>query len=131
MAQALDLDIFLVSESLERLENFNLIEIKDGKYRPTGSNMTVTAGVPSREMREFHLQMMAKATESVDLGRAEEREVSHTVFAMDEKDFPRAQELLKKFRREFATNLQEVSHKNSVYSLGIQLIPITVKKDVL
>jgi hypothetical protein len=131
MAQALDLDIFLVSESLERLENFNLVEVVDGKYRPTGGNMAVATNVPSREMREFHLQMMAKASECVETGRMEDRGVSHMIFAMDEKDFPKAQEALKKFRREFATTLQEGAHKNSLYSLGIQLIPITKKKDSL
>lgn len=129
MSQKIGLDIFLVSESLERLEKFELIEIKDGKYRPTGANLSVSTDIPVREMREFHLQMMAKATESVDNGRIEERDVSHMIFAMDEKDFPRAQEALKKFRREFATTLQKNTTKNSIYSLGIQFIPITVKKD--
>lgn len=130
MAQSLDLDIFLVSESIERLEQFKLIEVKDGKYRPTGDNIAVSTKVPSREMVEFHLQMMARATESVDKGHVSERDVSHMILAMDEKDFPRAQEALKKFRREFATSLQENSEKNSIYSLGIQLVPVTVKKDL-
>lgn len=131
MAEILDLDIFLVAESLQRLEAFNLVELKDGRYRPTGSNLAVSSGVPSREMREFHLQMMAKATECVDKGSKDERDVSHMILSMDHNDYPRALEALKKFRREFASSLQESPSKNSLYSLGIQLIPITVKKDVL
>jgi len=129
IAEILNLDIFLVSESLERLEKFNLIEIKDNRYVPTQANLAVTSEVPSREMREFHLQMMAKATEIVDQGDKDERDVSHIIFAMDQKDYPRAQEALKKFRREFATSLQKDCQKNSLYSLGIQFIPITHKKD--
>ncbi|WP_413587091.1 DUF4423 domain-containing protein [Bdellovibrio sp. HCB274] len=128
MADRLDLDIFLVSESLERLLNFELIEIVDGKYRQTGANHSITTDVPSREIREYHLQMMAKATESVDQGDRNERDVSHMIFAMDAQDYPKALEALKKFRREFATNMQQGENKNELYSLGIQLIPVTSKK---
>lgn len=128
IAQKLELDIFIVSESLERLEKFNLIETKQGRFVPTGANLAVESAVASREMREFHLQMMEKAMQIVDTGDKNERDVSHIIFAMDEKDYPRAQEALKKFRREFATSLQENSQKNSLYSLGLQLIPITHNK---
>ena len=122
------MDIFIVSESLERLEKFNLIETKQGRFVPTGANLAVESAVASREMREFHLQMMEKAMQIVDTGDKNERDVSHIIFAMDEKDYPRAQEALKKIRREFATSLQENSQKNSLYSLGLQLIPITHNK---
>ncbi|MNJ96745.1 hypothetical protein D3C87_144760 [compost metagenome] len=127
MANQLGLDAFVVAEALERLETFGLLKSEETGYRPTGSNLAAPSGVPSREMREFHLQMMNKGLDCVENGSIEERDVSHIMMSIDAKDFPKAQDMIKKFRREFATLLQENPTKNSLYALGIQFFPLDNK----
>lgn len=116
--------------AIERLIKVGMLgRDKRGRLLVLEEHSISPSDVPSEAIRRHHRQLMRKADNALDFVALEEREISTTIFAIATKDLPQAKAELREFRRRFGIKLTGSKNKNRVYSLGIQLIPLDVKKD--
>ena len=131
MADQLNLDVDIVEAALNRLEKFNLICRKNKIWTVCHDNTVVEGKIPSREIREYHSQILNKAADSIEDQPRLERDISSVTIAIDENDFLKVQKKIQEFRRSLAHELAKSSKKNRVYCLSLQFFPLTKKKDLL
>lgn len=131
MAEQLNLNLETTQQALVRLEKFGLIQNQNGQWCVTDANLTTTNGIPSREIREHHFQIIQKASESIEDQPVNERDLSSMTMAINEADLPFVQNKLQEFRRSLAIELQKNTKKNRVYCLATQFFPLSKKRDQL
>lgn len=114
----------LVEESIIRLLKMDIIDLKDGKFMPTGVMLTTTHDIQSSALKKFHKGHIAKSVAAIDEVSVELRDITSMTMAIDVEKMKEAKEMLKNFRREFC-RVMENGKKNQVYNLNIQFIPLT------
>lgn len=131
IASRLGIDKKLVEAALERLVDFGLLEVdaKNSKLIRTNNYLATPSGIPSREIREHHSQILSKADQALDLVPISERDYSSMTMAIDATKIDEAREKLRNFRREFCKDIQQGEHKDRVYCLSIQFFPLDKKGD--
>lgn len=121
IARSLDIKEIEAKLAIERLLKLEmLVKDKKGNLKLTGSFFADPRGVPSEALRNFHRQLLKKATDALDTQRLDERDVSSTILAIDKTLVPEAKADLKKFRENFDKKYSNSENKNKVYCLGIQ-----------
>ncbi len=130
MADQLDLDLETTEAALNRLEKFNLISRDSKKWTVCHDNTVVDGKTPSREIREYHSQVLEKAAASIEDQSMSERDISSVTLAIDESDFPKVQKKIQEFRRGLAHELASSTSKNRVYNLSVQFFPLSKKKEL-
>ncbi len=88
---------------------------------------TTTHNISSEAIRKSHRQHMNLAAASLDTVDVSERDITSISMAADVSKIPLAKEMIKKFRRDLANEL-EVGTCSEVYCLNIQLFPLTKKE---
>jgi uncharacterized protein (TIGR02147 family) len=125
IAKALGITEMEAKMALERLVRMELLELAtNGDIRLTGQFFVDPKGTPSQALRQFHRQLMEKATLSMEFQKLDQREFSSTVLAIDESDLPKAKEVLKNFRVQFDKEFSAGKRKTKVYCLGIQFFSL-------
>jgi uncharacterized protein (TIGR02147 family) len=125
IAKRLGISKIEVQLALVRLEKVGMLELApDGQLKVTKSHSISSSDIPSEAIRKHHRQLMNKADLALDGVPLEQREVSTTIFSLDERDLPQAKKLLRQFRMELAALMTKRKKKNRVYSLGMQFIPL-------
>lgn len=125
IAKALNITPMEAKMALERLLRMDLLEKSaDGELSLTGQFFVDPKGTPSQALRQFHRQLMEKATLSLEFQKLEQRDFSSTVLAIDEADLPKAKEVLKNFRVQFDKEFSAGKRKTKVYCLGIQFFSL-------
>lgn len=128
IAQQLGISQLEAKAALERLIRLNLITEKNKAYKKTHETLTNHTGVSTSVARKnLQKQVISKALAAVDEVPQEEKDITSITMAIDPKNMDQAREMIKKFRRELCTLLEE-GVQARVYNLGIQLYPIS-KKD--
>lgn len=127
IARALGISSHEASGAVERLRRLELLEDRDGKLAATGNYFANAAGVPSEAVRNFHRQVLAKASDALTFQDVSERDFSALVLAIDEADLPRAKEFIKRFRDQFDSEFSKSPRPTRVYGLGIQLFALQEK----
>lgn len=129
IAKALSLEIALVEDCVKRLLKLDIIDLKSGKFIPTGEMFATTTDIQSRALQKFHkghLQKSIYALEKVDVTK---RDITSMTMAIDPQKLPEAKNLIKKFRRDLCEFLEK-DEKKEVYNLNIQLIPLSTQERV-
>jgi len=124
IAQRLGLPKDLVISSLERLKRIGLVEVRGEKVEARRGSFITTTEVPNKYLLMSHKDMfkhMAATLSQVPVGR---RDVSSITVAFDDKNLPKAKEMIKKFRRKLALMCSR-GNSNQVYTINIQLYPLT------
>lgn len=112
--------------AIERLERLELIEKDEkGRYRKAESNLLVKAKHSNKALQSFHKQMLARAAESFDNQRPEERYVGSQTFAIDVAQVEEARAIIDRFRRELVAHFDRGKNPTEVYHLGVQLFKLT------
>lgn len=124
IAERLKLPHDLVEESVIRLLKLDMVNLKDGKFYPTGEMYSTTHDIKSSALKKFHKGHLAKSVEALDEVAVELRDITTMTMTMDIERMKEAKDLIKNFRREFC-RLMENGKKNQVYNLNIQFIPLT------
>ena len=122
IAQRLNLATLDVREALERLERLGFLERVGDRLEVREPHMSYD--VSSAALRRLHaqkLQMAQKALEDID---PELRDITSVILTMSREKMGLAKQLIRQFRLNFAEAL-EVEPTSDVYSLSIQLIPLT------
>ena len=125
MAKMLDITAFEVSQAIERLRRVGLIDIdENGEYYRTKSSFKSSDDIVSQGLREFHREILAKATDSLENDSVKDRDISSMTIAVNKEQIPKAKEEIRKFQNKMVKLLQK-GNKAQVYNLGINLIPIS------
>ncbi len=114
-----------VSKSIQRLLEFGFLERDPIKgYRHPTQDLATPSEIPSRQMREYHSQVLQIAEKALHSVPIDERDFSSITMAIDSKKIAEAKIWLKEFRRSFCRDIQKSNSKDRVYSLCIQLFPL-------
>jgi len=127
----LNLDKKKVESAIERLVEFGLLkkDHKTNKLIRTDCFLATPSGVPSREIREHHSQILLKADQSLESAQLTERDFSAITMAIDSSRMQEARKSLLNFRREFCKELQQGDNKDRIYCLAIQFFPLDQEGD--
>lgn len=111
--------------AIARLLEFGLLERDhNGSLKDAQADLATPSGIPSRELREHHSQILHKADEALEKYPIQERDFSAITMAIDPEKMEEARNYLKEFRRMFCKDIQSSKNKRRVYCLGIQFFPM-------
>ena len=109
IAKRFGINKFQVEQALERLKKTNLVEIKNNKIKTTNKTVATTTDVPSEAIKNFHRQILKKASDAIDFQSVEERDITSITVPMDVNLIPELKNKIKKFRREINNWVKEES----------------------
>jgi uncharacterized protein (TIGR02147 family) len=97
---------------------------KKNQLKATSEHLATPSGIPSRDLRNHHAQILRKAEEALERVPVEERDFSATTMAISASQLAAARAAMKEFRRTFCKGLQEIDPKDRVYCFSMQLFPL-------
>ena len=115
-------------QAFERLQRLALIEVRGKKFRRTSGPLFVRGGAPSAAIRKFHRQNLDKAIDSLERDDVSVRDMSSMTMAINPRRMPDARKQVQKFRERMASLLEE-DDATAVYTLAIQLFPVSNVED--
>lgn len=129
IANRLGITVSEAADAVQRLLDFGLLQqTKSGRWRQTKADLITPYGVPSREMRKHHSQIIIKAHDSLESVPVEQRDFSSLTMTCSESQLTEARKLIKEFYRKFDRVMKSQSDpKDRVYALAIQFFPLDRK----
>jgi uncharacterized protein (TIGR02147 family) len=128
IADYLGLSIDDTNSYLNVLERHEHIERIGSKYKKVGEYLSTAKDIPTSSIREHHRQYMEKAIWAMDNVPTEQRLVSGIKFCTSKKKVKQAQEMIDDFRL-FMAEFLSSEEKEEVFSLNIQLFPVSERVD--
>lgn len=125
VAKRLGISAIEARAALERLQRLGYIKITRGKLVRTAAPLTTTNDVPSAALRKFNKQFLELAAKSIDRDTVDKRQTVTMTMAINPKRIPDAKQMVLEFRNRLCDFLEEGA-QNEVYSLAIQLFPLTL-----
>ena len=130
MAQSLGISVVEVNAALDRLERLGLIEKKAGRWISHAQDSTLAnlgAAESTHAQKSLQKQLLEKALVAIDDVPKAQRNNSSLTVAIDQKDLPKAQALIKEFRRNLNRLLKKENEADidAVYQLAIAFYPLT------
>lgn len=112
--------------AMKRIEELDLLEQDErGNFHQKATRIVVDNEQAFEAGKKFNKGMLQKAKESMDNCEFSHRSVSSTTFTLNPKYIPFAIEEIKKFRRKLSDQLETMGTQTEVYSLCVQLFPLT------
>ena len=130
LASRLGLTVKSTSAALKRLLRLGLIEwnARSKKYRASGKMVRVGKTGHYPLIHQRHVRQMRDSTKLMEELYEKKlhgiSDISSVMIAVDSDKIPTARERIKQFRRSVGTYLA-TGRRNAVYSLSIQLLPIS------
>lgn len=117
-----------VEHALSTMLSLGLLVEKDGTLRQAeGPVLKTGEDVQHLSVRQFHRQVLRKASEAIELPR-ERREFTGLTFACAPSQLPKLKEKIRQFREEIDHFAESLPEKEEVYQLSLQLFPLTRKE---
>jgi uncharacterized protein (TIGR02147 family) len=117
--------------AIERLKRLGFLRVDEsGKWildSPSNSTTPHPSDL-SAAHRKLQKQILSQALAAIDDVPAELRDQSSVTLSIPSSEIPRAAELIAKFRRKLARELQVKPDHDQVYQLTISLFPVTAIK---
>lgn len=126
IGKRLNISVFQAKDSLEKLKNLGLIELKGTKLRKTNKNVSTTTDMESHALRISHRQSIEQALLALNEVPLELRDITGITLAIDLKRLPLAKKIIKEFRLKMS-DLLEKGDQSEVYNLNIQLYPVSTR----
>lgn len=123
-AKRLGVNALIVKEALMRLKRLNLITSENGKLKQPGKGIRTSTDIPSEAIRHYHRQNLDIAKLKITNTDISLRDFTSITFAGDLTKIKKAKELIKTFRAKIS-ELMETENASEVYTLAIQLFPVT------
>jgi uncharacterized protein (TIGR02147 family) len=128
-AQKLKLNKAIVKSALSRLQNIGWIIFKNGKYQATYEESETNYDVSSNSIKNFHEELLKKASHSLYFDDVKEREFLNMTMAFSQHQIHEAKESIRQFQKDFAEKFyNNANPKDSVYQLSIQLFRLDTKE---
>lgn len=125
LAKRLGISKTQAASALERLNRLGLIERdRQGRFVATSLSYFSPDGTPSGTIRKNHAQHLELALDSLEQDEVTIRDFTNLTFAIDPDKLTDARKLIRKFRQQM-TKLMEPGPKKEVYSLCVQLFPLS------
>lgn len=112
--------------ALLRLCRLGYLEIKNGRLSRIGVSLDTPVHRSSEALRKYQKQNLRLAEVSIDRDGLERRYVSSMVLATRPERVLKAKKMITQFR-ERLTQYLECENPTEVYTLGIQVFPLTIK----
>lgn len=130
IAQKLDIPVNTAQKAVTRLTRLGIIAKNkrgDGFHQATPS-LVAQQNVPSAAIRKFHRAILDKAQDSLAGTPVDMREFSATIMPINTKYLPEIKNSIRRFRDEMAAYSESIDNCDEVYSLSIQLFPLTKER---
>ncbi|WP_413584401.1 TIGR02147 family protein [Bdellovibrio sp. HCB274] len=121
----LEISMLQAEGALNRLMEAGLVVNEDGRFVPAYTNVSTQTEVPSEVLREFHRQMINRSVTSLHRDPVDSRSITSIVFPANTKNLAKAKKIILDFNVRMA-ELMDKGDTTEVYSLAVQLVPITV-----
>ncbi len=129
ISQQLGISALEAKAALERLTRLNLLTTKSGQCKKTHETLTNHTGINTSVARKtLQKQVVTKALAAIDEIPQEEKDITSITMAIDPKNLDKARDMIKKFRRELCSLLEE-GEQTRVFNLAVQLYPISKKEE--
>jgi len=128
IAKRLHIGLGEVRLALVRLERLGLIDRKGEKWDRTHAHLTTTHDVRSAGLRKGHRGILERAIESLDSVDVENRDITNMTMAINPDKLPQAKAMLTRFRKKFSKFMEEGKGRTEVYTVAMQLFPLTQLK---
>jgi uncharacterized protein (TIGR02147 family) len=126
IAKRLGLDVARAKVVWKNLLALELIHVgADGRVQITLEKLRVSSPVPSKVLRQAHLQELQIAQEKLENTPMGQRNFSSLTFAMNAKKMPEAANLIRKFLQQMESTFERGA-VDQVFQLGIQLYPLSI-----
>jgi len=125
IAKRLGISATEVSAALDRLEQVGLVDRKKGKYEICKDYVLSPDGIPSEAIRNFHRQILQKASRALDLQKITERDISGVGFAVDPKSLPAMKREISAFLDGIVAKYGRGRNLREVYQCEVALFRLT------
>lgn len=115
-----------IEASLKKISELEYSHRQGASWVPHES--LTNGNAQSEAIKKCHTQLLDKAKRALKTDSEEKREFSSVVFTLNENQMSYAKERIEVFQRSLLKDLEEISGKDSVYCLSIQLFELTEKK---
>lgn len=115
--------------AVQRLLRLGLLKESKGQLIKTHASLTnYSEGITSSAHRHLQLELLNKAISCIETVKPANKDITSMTMAIDLAKMPQAKKRILKFRRDMCKFL-ESGLREEVYSLSIQLYPLTVVKN--
>ena len=126
VAGALAIPEYQVLGAVERLQNLGLLKIdENGKWICAGSFSNIDRRVLAAGKRRLQQKLLEQSIEALENTPIELRDHTSMTMSVHMDRLPGAIELIKKFRRQLCSYMEEGANPDEVYQLQISLFPVT------
>lgn len=126
IARRLNIPMNIAADARDRLLRLGLIEIKNSQFRQVSAPLTTTNDIRSESIQRSHYQNLELARQKLESVAVSEREYTTVTMATSPKKLKEAKTLIREFKRKLMEFLED-GEKTDVYTLAIQLFPLTEK----
>jgi len=114
-----------VREALKTLTRIGILKRKTNRqYELVSVNTTTNSDIAHEGIKQFHEQILSKASESLRRVPVGEREIAGSTFAVRQEDLPKAKRMIREMMSQFADAI-EASPGDRVYQLEVCFFPLT------
>ena len=127
IARRLGISTEEASQALLRLERMGIIQTKP-QFKQVASLLDIDSEIPSQAIRKYHKQNLNLAIEKIDTVENSLRQIQSLSIPLNPKKIDSFKKLIDGFLEE-ASELSGKSPGTEVYSLNVQLIPVTTSTE--
>lgn len=134
IARRLSISVEQARNAISRLKRLGLLEECGGKLTKTNAKLAIVPKSFETAVRDYHRQMLQKASDAMESGNAEDyavRDITGSTIAIDPAKIPEVKRRIAAFRRSMLKFLSD-KETSEVYQLNVQFFGISspVKRGV-
>ncbi len=127
ISKNLNIPLKNAADARDRLLRMGIIETHNSHFKQVSAPLTTTTDIKSESIQRSHSQNLSLAQEKLELVDVSRREYTTVTMAANPEKLKEAKVLIRDFKRKL-TELLEEGEKSEVYTLAIQLFPLTTKR---
>ena len=121
IAQLLGLKPLQINQLIKSLLRLNLIWWDQNRWRPSTEDTFVGVELPSKDIQNFHRQILNRAQRALKKQDLKQREFRSTIFGFRKKDLPRLKEDLNRMWMELIGKYSLPQGSDGLYCFSFQL----------
>jgi uncharacterized protein (TIGR02147 family) len=129
VARRLGITLTEATLAIQTLKSANMLteekSSEGSKWRQSTAPLRTTPSLTHSAGRRAQKQWLERAIDALETMPSEKRDITSMTFAMRKEDFEMAQDRITEFRRELSQELENQGSPDSVFTLTIQLVPLT------
>jgi uncharacterized protein (TIGR02147 family) len=114
--------------AVERLLRVGLLVEKNGKWKRSKTAIQIDNRQSTTATRKFQTQLTHRSLESLENDSLDRRDHTSVTFPMDAKSMGKARDRITKFRHELCAEFESIGNDSDVYTMTVQLFPLTKNK---